>query len=359
VALATTAATLAMALAAVAPAAAVNVTGTWQAVYHCMSGSCAGQSKPDTFVLTQAPGSSTVTGTGQNGATVSGTLSGNVLTINGKNPNGHTATATVTISADGQSFSGSYQDDKGTSGTISATREGAARTEEAARLASATQVLCNLQVALANFTCAVEVGDASTQSPAKVPTGSVKLTAPSGAFVPLDSCTLVPTPGSPNVSSCSVTYVPPFAGVPTGSAAPVTAAYSGDSVFAGSTGLPGAGAGISPTVSPASPGPGEASTTVSCPAGAQSCPITANLSVVQSGQAVTAKQKRAGRTVTIGSTAVTLSSGQRKTIKVSLNRAGRRLLAGHRHLVALLSVTSGGVLIKTEKVQIKPLRHGG
>src|ERR1039458_1707855 len=80
-----------------------------------------------------------------------------------------------------------------------------------------------------------------------------------------------------------------------------------------------------PTVSSVASAPGGATTTVSCPAGAQSCPITVNLSVVEVGQVVTA-QKAKRRTVTIGSTAVTLSAGQKRTIIVSLNRAGRKLL---------------------------------
>jgi hypothetical protein len=344
--------------AAIAQAAAINVTGTWQSIRHCMTGSCAGQNQSDTLTLTQAQGSSTVTGTGQHGATISGTLTGSALAFTGTGVNGYVATGSVTISEDGRSWSGSYQDNRGGGGAFTATREGSPTTETPALLPSATQVLCNLRVALSNFTCAAEVGDASVQSPAKVPSGSVKFAAPTGAFIPLDTCTLVATAGSPNVSSCSVTYEPPFAGIPTGTPAPVTGSYSGDSVFASSTGLPGAGAGISPSVSSATPGPGEATTTVSCPAGAQSCPVTASLVVLETENAVMARKAKR-RTVTIGSTAVTLSAGQKRTIKVSLNRAGRKLLASHKHLTALLTVTSRGVLIKTQKVQIKPLRKGG
>jgi hypothetical protein len=41
-----------------ASAATLNVTGTWQAVYHCTSGACAGEPKSGTFTLTQVEGSS-------------------------------------------------------------------------------------------------------------------------------------------------------------------------------------------------------------------------------------------------------------------------------------------------------------
>lgn len=349
-------ATVVVALAGVASAAAINLTGTWQSIRHCVSGSCAGKDLPDILMLSQAQGSDTVTGTGQHGATFSGTLTGSTLAVTATSAGGYVATASVIISADGRSWSGSYQDNRGASGTFTATREGATPTPTAGSRPSATQVICNLQVAFTNFTCTAQVGDASEQTPAKVPTGSVKFTAPKGAFEPTETCRLVATPGSGSVSSCSVTYVPPFEGIPTGTAAPVTAGYSGDTVFASSTGRPGAGAGISPTVSSVTSGPGEATTTVSCPAGAQSCPITANLSVVQQGEQVVAARKAKRRTVTIGGTAVTLSAGQKRTITVSLNRAGRKLLAAHKHLLALLQISSRGVAIKTQKIQIKPLR---
>lgn len=356
VALAAGLATAAVALAGVASAAAVNLTGTWQSVRHCVIGGCAGKDLTDTFTLTQAPGSNTVTGTGQHGATVSGTLTGSTFAVTATSA-GYVATASVVISADGLSWSGSYQDNKGASGTFTATREGTTPTGELRP--SATQVICNLQVAFSNFTCTAQVGDASEQSPPKVPTGSVRFTAPKGAFEPTEACRLLATPGSGSVSSCSVTYVPPFEGIPTGTAAPVTAVYSGDTVFATSTGRPGAGAGVSPTASPATVGPGEATTTVSCPAGAQSCPITVNLSVVQQGEQVVAARKAKRRTVTIGGTAVTLRAGQRRTITVTLNRVGRKLLAAHKHLLALLQINSRGVAIRTQKIQIKPPRKGG
>ena len=57
-----TAGLLASVAAVSASAATLNVTGVWQAVYHCTSGPCAGEAKSGTFTLTQAEGSSAVTG---------------------------------------------------------------------------------------------------------------------------------------------------------------------------------------------------------------------------------------------------------------------------------------------------------
>lgn len=335
----------------VASTAPLNVTGTWHSVFHCMTGSCAGQEKPDTLTLTQAQGSTSVSGTGGDGAMISGTLSGNTLVATGTRK-GYMATVSVTIAENGLSWSGRYESNQGTSGTDTATREAV----PSGLRASATQVLCNLQLALTTFTCAAEVGDASGVSPATVPTGTVKFTATSGT-VPTEMCTLTTTPGSPNVSSCAVTYAPPLSGIPIGAAAPVTAKYSGDSVFAASTGLPGAGAGISPIASTVSSGPGQAGTTVSCPAGALSCPIMMGLTVLQEGKAIISK-RGPRRTITIGSRAVKVPAGQSRKVTVSLNRVGRRLLVSHKRLSAFLTVSWRGVVIKTQVVKIKPLRKG-
>ena len=84
-----TAGLLASVVPGAASAATLNVTGTWQAVYHCTSGPCAGEAKSGTFTLTQAEGSSAVTGKlvlntaiAAEG-TITGTLTGNTLELNG------------------------------------------------------------------------------------------------------------------------------------------------------------------------------------------------------------------------------------------------------------------------------------
>ncbi len=352
---------LSLALSASAGAAAeLNVTGTWSGTYHCAKGPCAGQEKSGVFVLNQAAGSSAVTGTlnvtGGGEGSVSGTVSGNTLQLEGKGSAGYTASGVETISEDQLSWSGSYSDSAGTSGTLTATRPSLPVFPSSPTLrAAAIEVLCNLQVAFSNFTCTAKVGDASGASPATIPTGTVAFTAPAGAFEPLPQCALLATPGSSNVASCSVVYRP-AAKIPTGTPAPVTGAYSGDSVFAASAAKAGAGPVVSPIVGAASSTGEGASTTVSCPAGATSCPIAVSLSVEESGGAVIARKAKRVKIV-IGSTKLTLKGGQKRTVAVSLNRAGRKLLAKHRRFTALLKVTSGGSVVKTQRVQIKSKRH--
>ena len=55
----------------------VNVTGTWDTVYHCQAGGCAGGTYPDAFKLTQAAGSASVSGMDQIGGTLTGSLATN------------------------------------------------------------------------------------------------------------------------------------------------------------------------------------------------------------------------------------------------------------------------------------------
>jgi IPT/TIG domain len=101
--------------------AALNLTGTWSAVYHCEIGTCAGTEDPATDTLTQAEGSEVVTGS--NGTeTITGTLKGNTFEFVSTAPGGYEAKATLTVAANGQSWSGPLSDSNSTSGTYTATR---------------------------------------------------------------------------------------------------------------------------------------------------------------------------------------------------------------------------------------------
>jgi len=106
-----------------ASASALNLTGTWSANYHCESGPCpggVGSNFPATDTLTQAEGSETVTGS--NGTeTISGTLTGNAFVYQ-SSVGSYKSEGTLTVSADGQSWTGATHDTNGTSGTYSATR---------------------------------------------------------------------------------------------------------------------------------------------------------------------------------------------------------------------------------------------
>jgi hypothetical protein len=323
-------------------------------------------------VLNQPQDSDEVAGnveiTGGGSGSLTGALSGSTLTFAGKGENEYTAKGVETISEDQLSWTGTYEDNEGTKGTLTATRPSlpsfpapTAPGAPAAQLrVSAIQVLCNYEVAFSNFTCTAQVGDASGASPAKIPTGTVSFTAPSGGFSPTSQRALVATPSSPNTASCSVTYTP-ASKIPVGTPAPVTGAYGGESTFAPTAAKSGTGAVISPIVKAATLTGEGAKTTVSCPAGAASCPIVVSLSVLESEGGAVAASKKAKRPkrkkITIGNTKLTLVAGQQRAVSVSLNAAGRRLLAKHKRLTALLTVTTGGTVVKTQKIQIK-LKRG-
>jgi hypothetical protein len=214
----------------VASASELNLTGTWNANYHCEVGWCAGQDFPAPGAkFIQAPGSSHV----DIPPSASGTLIGNVLTVNGKEGS-YTYTETLTISADGNSWSGHLSDSHGTEGTDTGTRVGRAST---------TQVNCSsFDPGFANeyFQCTAQVGDASGQSPAGTPTGTVAFAVNSGAEGALQSstCTLAPSQTGGASSFCAVNYWPPAVGIPVGAQPPIAATYSGDSVFAASSAQP-------------------------------------------------------------------------------------------------------------------------
>jgi hypothetical protein len=112
--------------AGAASASALNLSGTWSATYHCEAGGCAGGDFPATDTLTQAEGSSLVTGT--NGTeSISGTLSGSAFSYH-SSVGGYSAEGTLTISPDGGSWSGAVHDSNGTSGTYTAARAAPAST---------------------------------------------------------------------------------------------------------------------------------------------------------------------------------------------------------------------------------------
>jgi hypothetical protein len=108
-----------LAASSLSQASTINVSGTWTSVYHCKTGGCAGQNFPSgPSTLVQAAGSSTVTsGDGKS----TGTLVGHTLTLHGASP-GYSYKATLTISADGKSWTGKLSDSNGTSGTDTGTR---------------------------------------------------------------------------------------------------------------------------------------------------------------------------------------------------------------------------------------------
>jgi DNA-binding beta-propeller fold protein YncE len=101
--------------------AALNLTGTWSANYHCETGSCAGSDSPATDTLTQAEGSDVVTGSNEI-ETITGTLTGNTFVFE-STVGAYKTKATLTVAANGLSWSGPLEDSNGTTGTYTATRE--------------------------------------------------------------------------------------------------------------------------------------------------------------------------------------------------------------------------------------------
>ena len=100
--------------------AALNLTGTWSANYHCETGSCAGSDSPATDTLTQAEGSDVVTGSNEV-ESITGTLIGNTFTFT-STTSGYEAKAMLTVAANGLSWSGPLEDSNGTTGTYTARR---------------------------------------------------------------------------------------------------------------------------------------------------------------------------------------------------------------------------------------------
>jgi pimeloyl-ACP methyl ester carboxylesterase len=96
-------------------ASALNVSGTWNANYHCEHGWCAGEDFPAPgVVFVQAKGSDEV-----HDGTAVGILKGNTMTLHGGSPGEYQFDQTLTFSADGKSFTGPLSDSNGTSGTDS------------------------------------------------------------------------------------------------------------------------------------------------------------------------------------------------------------------------------------------------
>jgi hypothetical protein len=108
-----------------------------------------------------------------------------------------------------------------------------------------------------------------------------------------------------------------------------------------------------------------ASLTIACAGAAgSSCADSLALSVIEtlrSGRLVGVAAKAKKRTVTLGTASVTLTGDQSKTVTVSLNATGRRLLAHRRSLSVKLTVKQeiGGksVVVKTLTVTFLPPKH--
>lgn len=219
---------LALAAPALSSAAAPNVTGAWAVTRTCVTGFCAGQTYQYTFNLAQAEGSSTVTGSVggsyEAGATITGIVSGNSMTLTARSASGYEATGTVTINPEGNSFSGGYSDNKGSTGSITGTRNSeTASLKNSPNLENTrTEVACDYLFAQLGDTCTATVGDATGKG--VTPTGKVSfLSKTGGKFAGGSSCTLAQSSEGVGVASCSIEFSAPESLVPE-----IEARYEGD-----------------------------------------------------------------------------------------------------------------------------------
>jgi len=225
-----------VALALIAPAgagAAGGISGTWDC---CGAGGAGAQD----FNITDSGGAlsgNAVEPDGSSFALISGHVSGTAVTIvttyEASFDPGYVATFTGTVS--GETMSGSWTSNVGQSGTWTATLAAGSGTvkKPAAPGSSFTAVGCTISVVAPDTsTCTAQVAGYSAKAPVS-PTGTVSFTAGSGTIG--SSCTLAATPGSPGISSCTVSYLP-APGLMPGMLPAVTARYSGDASFKGSSG---------------------------------------------------------------------------------------------------------------------------
>lgn len=235
-------------------------------------------------------------------------------------------------------------------------------------LPTATSVACSPPTLAAGkpTSCTFTVAD-ETPGATQTPGGTVSATnSQAGTWSPASVCTLTAT-ATPGRAACSLTYTPAQVGVPT-----LTGAYSGDGTHGashGSTSItasspvsigPGPGGGGGPGGSGAggggSAGAGHAVVNgtgarvlVSCKGAAgTSCTINLTLSILETlaghqvvAVAAAAQGRHTKRTVIVGSRTVTLAAGRSETVTVSLNAAGRKLLAGRRRLPVKLLASQG------------------
>jgi hypothetical protein len=353
--------------AGLAPAgalAATNISGTWDC---CGGGGAAEQD----FVITDNSGALSGKGLlpgGRSFAVITGSVSGNsvriVTTYEASFAPGYVATFTGTVGSDGQSMSGSWSSSAGQSGTWSATLAGGTGPSTSTKKGSSfTAVQCTIStVAPSTSTCTAQVAGYGSNH-AVSPTGTVSFSARSGTIG--SACVLAATPGSPGISSCTVSYVPSVTLSP-GIPPPVSARYSGDSNFGPSSGessfVPrsvvlfedenvandsetpdgGSSEGIPVDLTNPNPFPVSADEMLTV----SGYPPVANTSSVPA-TALLAK------TQVIGHFSIKLAPLQTIATKVKLSPGGARLLKKHKHLRTQLVVVT-----KRSGQPSKTVKHG-
>lgn len=193
---------------------------------------------------------------------------------------------------------------------------------------------------------------ASPDTGAVVPTGTVSF---ADGGVTIASCESQPMSAS-GVATCTVT--------PASGSHAVSASYGGDANFSGS-----ASSAVDVTVStapatgtPTVGQPKTSGTTLSVPVsctGGTSCTITLTLTITETLKGANviavsaAKHKIKRKLVTVGRVTVTIAAGHAKTVKMSLNATGRKLLTKEHTLPLKLTVAQGKLTVTTKTLTVK------
>jgi hypothetical protein len=210
-------------------------------------------------------------------------------------------------------------------------------------------VLCNIfPSAPSTSNCTADVGPAGAGG--KTPTGTVTFVTTAGTLLG-DTCTLAPVTGLGAIAACTVGFTP-APGTQQGAPLPVTAHYSGDSVFASASG----------GTSPVSASPGVSSVEVANNGGFFSVPmvnpnysaVTGTVTVSLSGAAGSARASAAASSIASGS--FRASRFGVKTVRLKLTKTGLAKLRGKHVLHALLKVStldSGKRLSHTSHITLR------
>jgi hypothetical protein len=190
------------------------------------------------------------------------------------------------------------------------------------------------------------------------PTGSITFTtsATTGSFTG-NPCTLA---GTGATAACTVDYSDSAGGDRT-----ITATYAGDHDHAAGSAttkalVSGPPSKAPPPISTSAPTTSGsiAQVSLTCGTGSSSCPVSVTLTAVETlvgskiaGLAPALKETK--KVVVVGSEKVTIGAGDHKTVKVSLNRTGTRLLDKFHTLPAKLVVAEDGKTERTAKLKFK------
>jgi hypothetical protein len=338
---------LCVALAPAGALAGTNISGTWDC---CGAGGAAEQD----FAITDTSGSLSGKGLlpgGTSFAVITGSISGSsvriVTTYEASFDAGYVATFVGTLEAGGQGMSGSWSSNGGQTGTWSATLAGAGPTSTK-KGSSFTAVQCTIStVAPQTSTCTAQVAGYGS-SHAVSPTGSVSFSATSGTIG--SGCVLAATPGSPGISSCTVSYVP-SATLSPGIPPPVSAHYSGDSNFGPSSGessfVPHSVVLFEGESTDESTAVSDGGTSEDIPVDLTNTnpfPVSADEMLTVSGDPQVANSSSASassaRTQVIGRGSFNIAPLKTIAAKVKLSPAGAKLLKKHKRLTATLIVVT-------------------